>query len=73
MKIAKKQQYVLDILCAIRDFIWIEDLYLQLRKKGVAISSRTVHDTIWYLNRLGAIVLRSEGRKTYVKMISDKI
>ena len=67
MLIAKKRQSVLNTLIALRDFIWIEDLYLLLRSKGQAISSRTVHDAIWELDRIGLIRFRMEGRKTLIK------
>ena len=72
MLIAKKRQRVLNALAAVRDFIWIEDLYLLLRSKGEAISSRTVHDTVWELNRIGLICCQVEGRRTMVKLQSDE-
>jgi Fe2+ or Zn2+ uptake regulation protein len=72
MIIAKKRQCVLNALIALRDFIWIEDLYLLLRSNGWAISSRTVLDAIKALDSIGLLAIRMEGRRTLVKLQSDK-
>jgi Fe2+ or Zn2+ uptake regulation protein len=72
MIIAKKRQGVLDTLIALRDFIWIEDLYLLLRSNGWAISSRTVLDAIKALDRIGLLLIHKDGRRTLVKLQSNR-
>lgn len=72
MIIAKKRQGVLDTLIALRDFIWIEDLYLLLRSNGWAISSHTVLDAIKALDRIGLLLIHKDGRRTLVKLQSNR-
>lgn len=69
MKAATKKQFVQDVLDSIRDFIWVEDLYLLIRQKGASISISTVRDTIDDLERSGHIAFQLKGRKTFVKII----
>lgn len=67
MKKANKKKIVNETLYNLRDFIWVEDLYLLLRQKGQNISISTVRDSIEELDRSGRITQEFKNRKTFVK------